>query len=76
MKYKWTVLIILFLLKVEFVVCNEAKENDKCVEEEGIDSDVEVASLQLEEVKIPLIFSTFILVVILFKTGKLNVYAG
>ena len=76
MKYKWTILIVLFLLKVDLVVCNEADENDKCVEEERIDSDVEVASLQLEEVKIPLIFSTFILVVILFKTGKLNVCAG
>lgn len=44
--------------------------SDKCHHEEVVSSDVSVATLKLEEVKLPLIFGTFIIVTILAKMGK------
>ena len=47
--------------------------SDKCHHEEVVSSDVRVATLKLEEVKLPLIFGTFIIVTILAKMGKVPV---
>lgn len=44
--------------------------SDKCHHEEVVSSDVKVASLKLEEVKLPLIFGTFVIITILAKMGK------
>ena len=63
-------LIVVALLAIQARANEEeTEESEECAEKETIDSTVRVASLRLEEVKIPIIISTFILVVILVKIG-------
>ena len=72
---RWIILLI-YIVVFQLAITNgneEAQENgepDKCSEEMKVDSTVRVASLRIEEVKIPLIFSVFVLIVILVKMGE------
>ena len=47
-----------------------SEESSKCEEHKYVDSQVRVASFNIEEVKTPLLFSCFIILVILAKMGE------
>ncbi len=71
------------LLVVIFLVISQTSANEdttdsslpeRCSEEEAIDSTIRVASLRVEEVKIPLIIAAIILIVIIVKIGQYGIW--